>query len=97
MNNGQKQILSKRFQTTMIGALFEFEKTFGYLWGQDKDHDTPLTDKEEEFLDMWEDTRNQILNNGNNQMRKAISELDKASGNVKYNYKFTKREDTYEY
>ena len=68
MNNYIKNILNKRFQTTMIGALFEFEKTFGYLWGQNKDYDN-LTERELQFLDLWDATRNRILNNGNNQLR----------------------------
>lgn len=89
MDENQKQILTKRFQTTMIGALFEFEKTFGYLWGHDKDEDS-LTEKELDFLDRWDFTRNQVLNNGNNQLRKALADLDKYSGNTKYNYKFYK-------
>lgn len=83
----QEDILKKRFQTTMIGALYEFEKNFGYLWAYDKDEDEPLTDKEEKFLDIWEQTRNQILNNGNNQLRKAISEIKKCSNSCQYNYK----------
>jgi len=89
-----KAILTKRFQTTMIGALFEFEKTFGYLWGHDKD-EKDLTDKELDFLDRWDMVRNQILNNGNNQLRKAIADLSKSNGNIRYNYKFinNNRED----
>ena len=87
MDKNQIDILTKRFQTTMIGALFEFEKAFGYLWGQDKEYDN-LTDKELEFSELWDDTRNQILNNGNNQLRKAISDLSKSNGTIKYNYRF---------
>jgi len=89
-----KAILTKRFQTTMIGALFEFEKTFGYLWGHDKD-EKDLTDKELDFLDRWDMVRNQILNNGNNQLRKAMADLSKSNGNIRYNYKFfnNNRED----
>jgi len=90
MNDRDKMILTKRFQTTMIGALFEFEKTFGYLWGQNK-HEEELNDRELDFLDRWDNVRNQILNNGNNQLRKAISDLGHS---VKYNYKFhNKKED----
>lgn len=87
MTDIDKAILTKRFQTTMIGALFEFEKAFGHLWGQDKD-DEDLTNKELEFLDKWDIVRNQILNNGNNQLRKAISDLGHS---VKYKYKFNNR------
>lgn len=89
MDNNQKQILTKRFQTTMIGALFEFEKAFGYLWGHDKDEDS-LTDSELDFLERWDFARNQVLNNGNNQLRKALADLDKYSGHTTYSYKFYK-------
>lgn len=93
MDADSRTILTKRFQTTMIGALFEFEKNFGYLWGHDKD-EKDLTDKELDFLDRWDVVRNQILNNGNNQLRKAISDLSKVNGNIKYKYKFyNKKED----
>lgn len=91
MNQDIDKILQKRFQTTMIGALSEFEKSFGYLWGIDKTEDEQLTDKEDKFLDIWEETRNRVLNNGNNQLRKALSEVKK--NNVRYNYKFRMRED----
>jgi len=85
----EDSILKKRFQTTMIGALYEFEKSFGYLWGYEKNEDEELTDKEEQFLDIWEETRNKILNTGNNQLRKAISEINKISGSTKkYHYNF---------
>jgi hypothetical protein len=84
----EEQILKKRFQTTMIGSLYEFEKSFGYLWGYHKSEEEPLTEKEEMFLDIWEETRNKILNNGNNQLRKAISEIETAKGTKKYHYNF---------
>lgn len=92
MNSRTDEIIFKRMQTTMIGALSEMEKAFGYLWGYHKSESEPLTDKEEKFLDIWEETRNRILNNGNNQIRKAISEIKQHNGQIKYNYKFTKRE-----
>lgn len=92
MNNEQEQILVKRFQTTMIGALHEFEKSFGYLWGHHKNDNEALTDKEEQFLDLWEDTRNRILNNGNNQLRKSLAEIKK-SNTISYTYKFHKGKD----
>jgi len=91
LDQTQIDILTKRFKTTMIGALYEFEKTFGYLWGQDK-HEDQLTDKELDFLDRWEATRHQILNNGNSQLRKAIADINKSHGSIKYNYRFNNRE-----
>ena len=94
MNKETKGILTKRFQTTMIGSLYEFEQTFGYLWGMDKEEKN-LTASENRFRLLWEDTRNAILNNGNNQLRKCISDLEKASDNpqIRHTYKFYKRND----
>jgi hypothetical protein len=88
MNKQEELILTKRIQTTMIGALYEFEKAFGYLWGHHKDDNEDLTNAENDFWDLWEETRNKILNNGNNQLRKAISEFKKSqSFCYKYQYK----------
>lgn len=60
--------VNKRFQTTMIGSLARFEEYFGDLW--ENNH----RDRER-FEDMWEDVRNQILNNGNKQARAAVNEI----------------------
>lgn len=90
INNEQKDLLRKRFQTTMIGAIYEFEKMFGYLWGQNKNPDF-LSESEEDFRDRWESVRNQILNNGNNQLRKCLSDLEQ-SVQQKYHYKFYKKD-----
>lgn len=91
MNRETEKLLTKRFQTTMIGSLYEFEESFGYLWAKDKD-EKELTASELRFRLMWEDTRNAILNNGNSQLRKCISDLDKMKhGTTKYSYKFYKR------
>lgn len=77
----------KKFQTTMIGALARFEENFGYLWDND-------SKEAERFEQIWEETRNSILNNGNRQARSAINEilnhLNRNSGKInnKYHYKF---------
>lgn len=67
------QQVSKRFETTIIGALARFEDTFGYLWGHNSQKE--LTQKQQEFLDIWEVARTSILNHGNNQMRSAIDDI----------------------
>lgn len=76
MKNNKKGIINqinKRFQTTIIGSLARFEENFGYLWGQNSDKE--LTDKQKEFLDLWEFTRTAILNHGNHQMRNAVDDV----------------------
>jgi hypothetical protein len=88
-----EDILSKRFQTTMIGSLYQFEQEFGYLWGFDKD-DEDLTESEHRFRLKWEDVRYNILNNGNNQLRAAIKDSQKIKHNqdkYRYNYRFNNR------
>lgn len=84
-----EELLTKRFQTTMIGALFEFEKHFGHLWGQNKYEDELLNENEEKYRQIWDDVRNKILNNGNNQLRKCLSDI--RPNQVQYHYKFYKK------
>jgi hypothetical protein len=80
--------ITKRFQTTIIGSLARFEDTFGYLWGHNSDKE--LTEKQQEFLDMWDHVRTSILNHGNNQMREAIDEIiehiEKENNMFKYHF-----------
>lgn len=57
-----KTNIEKKIKTTMIGALDQFEKNF-----------------EEEInynYEKWNLTRTEILNNGNNQIRSALAEID---------------------
>ncbi len=84
--------LETRFKTIMIGSLSRVESHFGFLWGHEgKDK---LTPKQEQFLDIWEDLRNEILNHGNYHLREGLYELEdhlhKTDRNDKdhYSYKF---------
>lgn len=85
MNNTDKQILKNietRLKTIMIGGLSRFEKSFGYLWNAE---DEPNTEQEELMRDKWEDTRTDLLNHANNQIRLALDEL---SNYIHYKNKF---------
>jgi hypothetical protein len=70
--------LTKKFSTTMIGALSEIEKTFGHLWGQGL-NERDLTKSERDMREKYMELRTKILNNGNNQLRAAIEELNQYS------------------
>lgn len=70
-----KKIIEKKFLTSMISSLAEFEQEFGDLWGHGKTEET-LTEDELDFRDRWEDCRNRILNSGNRQKRNALTEID---------------------
>jgi len=93
MDSNIEKLISKRFQTTMIGALYQFEKNFGYLWGIDIDNDDDLTDNQLDMREIWDYTRNSILNNGNNQLRKVIHDLDTMIGPIKYNYTLKQKQN----
>jgi hypothetical protein len=80
--------IETKFKTTMIGALAKFEQNFAYLWENDNIN-------REKYEDLWEDTRNDILNNGNRQIRYAIKDLSDFlyGSRQKYQYKFYFNDD----
>lgn len=88
MNNEEIiKAIQKRIQTTMIGALARFEDNFGFLWEKENSSES------DRFWDLWEKTRNQILNNGNHQCRSAAEEIDKFTSAIdqkskKYPYRY---------
>lgn len=69
-----KNIIEKKFKTTFIGALSCFEEEFDFLWGHGKQEED-LTQEEKSMKDRWERARTKILNNGNNQARAVLNEL----------------------
>lgn len=73
----------RAIKTTMIGAIAKFEEAFGYLWGQGKEE---LTENEKKFLNLWLQTRNKVLDCGNEQSRIVDKEFKKYI--VKYNYQY---------
>jgi hypothetical protein len=81
--------VEKRLQTTMIGAISKFENNFGFLWGQDIEKDEDLTPQQLEFADMWERTRNQVLNQGNAQIRNIKDDFYKWGGLFKQNFNYS--------
>ena len=91
-----KRHIETKFRTTMIGALARFEELFGYLWGHGK-QEFELTDEELEQREKWHLARTEILNNGNNQARAALAEIDQHT--VRYNkqeYNFLVKKDNQE-
>jgi len=92
-NNNIEYILRKKIETTMIGALARFEDGFGDVWGYNTENPT-----QEQIRNriIWDKIRNEILDHGNNQLRKGISELrGYKDDKVKYSYyyKFNNKEN----
>lgn len=67
------KIIKKKTTTSFIGALARFEDYFGWLWGIGGD--SRLTSDQEQFRADWDECRQSILNNGNDQIRALESEL----------------------
>lgn len=68
----QKNVQTK-IKTSFIGAIAQFEMTFGHLWGHGQKE--ALTERQQDWLDAWNECRDAILTKGNNQVRGIESEL----------------------
>lgn len=75
-----KKIAATKVRTTFIGALSEFEKAFGFLWGA-AENPNHVSDPEsiQIFRQLWDTARTAILNNGNTQMRGLDQEISQYS------------------
>lgn len=88
--------LIKGFRTSFIGDLSQVEKFFGSLWGHGK-HPRDCTERELAWREMYEQCREAILNNGNDQLRKFLAELQRYTvtyNGFKLNMKVTQEKDT---
>lgn len=63
-------ILKKKIQTTMIGALSSIEDHFKFLWESDK------SVTQEQMYDLFQKVRSEILDKGNTQARNLEAELN---------------------
>lgn len=68
-----EKISTTKVTTVFIGALDVFEKTFGFLWGSE---DGPQTDEQDQWYELWQKARTQILDNGNAQLRALLNEIE---------------------
>lgn len=76
------QALNKKFNTCFIGAINSVENTFGAFWGKDLEPNQ-RTPNQIKILKLWIALRNEILDKGNAQLRKAVKELEDYEINYK--------------
>ena len=81
------KIAEKKMKTSFVGAIAEFEKKFGFLWGFNNDRDytkdelwlkeklSELGMTESIFQEWWNEARTNVLHNGNNQLRALEQEI----------------------
>ena len=90
MDSLQQKCITK-IKTSFIGAISEFEQSFGLLWGDNKSEEE-LTDNQRKWLKLWKSVRGKILSNGNNQIRTLEKELERYDVRYKgYNYQLSVR------
>jgi flagellar biosynthesis/type III secretory pathway chaperone len=85
----------KRLNTIMIGSISKFENFFGEIWGHGKDFNQ-LTEAEVKLFEIWQQCRDEILNNGNAQKRMLLSELDLFEILCKGHHKHLRKGDLHE-
>lgn len=86
------QNIIKRLNTIMIGGISKFESFFGTIWGHGKNFEE-LTEEEVKLFEIWQQCRDEILNNANAQKRMLISELDLFDIYCKGHHKLLRRGD----
>ena len=67
-------IISKKIETTFIGAIASVESYLGFLWGINL-RDAERTEEQKKFFELWKALRSEILTNGNTQLRAAQNEI----------------------
>jgi len=71
-----KTLSTKKFKTSFVFAIAEFEKVFGLdLWGHGLPDDQ-TSDLQKANKERWSQVRTNILNKGNTQARAMCAELD---------------------
>jgi hypothetical protein len=68
-------VLEKKILTTAVGSLALLEKHFGWLWGDGKP-EAELTENELAWREIFLRCRDEILDNGNRQIRGMRAEMD---------------------
>lgn len=95
-NDGKRRLndlLKKHMTTLMIGAIAEFEKSFGEDWGHglvdEERNDDQLDDKA-----VWNQCREKIMDLGNKLIKEVNKELNNYNvESVKYQIKFYPKEE----
>lgn len=65
--------IEKLIKTTMIGSVAKIENIFGPFWGHGKSRDE-RTEKQQRLYELFMELREQILDLGNEQIRKIKGE-----------------------
>lgn len=74
------EINRKRINSSFIYPVAQLEEIFGYLWGEQKDENEPLTPEEQVMFDKFILWRKKVLDYGNQQIRIARNEIYKYIG-----------------
>lgn len=71
-----RSICKKKFQTCFVFPIAEFENVFGQKLMGIGLPESELTDEQKENMAKWNQLRKSILDNGNNQLRATLREIE---------------------
>jgi hypothetical protein len=70
------KVLEMHFKTVFVGAVFQIEREFGFLWGECEDFDeSKLTDEQKVMYEKFLSIREKIFNQGNRERKNAVQKL----------------------
>jgi hypothetical protein len=73
--NKIKKTSQTKLKTAFIGAIDRFEESFGHLWGHGLDYGE-LSSEQKRWREVWEHCRDNVLDNGNDQLRSLLKEIE---------------------
>jgi len=70
------KVLELHFKTVFVGAVYQIEKEFGFLWGESDDFDeSKLTEEQKAMYEKFLNVRDRIFTQGNRERKNATSKL----------------------
>jgi len=76
------EAVEKRFKTVFVGALSKVEESFGLLWGGDDIDEENMTPEQLKWYEIFLKLRDDIFDQGNDQKKKCINDLDRCKARI---------------
>jgi hypothetical protein len=70
------KLVELHFKTVFVGAVFQIEKNFGHLWGEDEElSEDEMTEEQKLWYEKFLETRDRIFDQGNKEKKQAIAKI----------------------
>lgn len=68
--------IEKRILTSFIFSLAQMEEQLGFLWGEELENDSQMSEEQKRFDLIYEGIRKRVLDNGHKQLRHLLDEIN---------------------